>query len=40
MIRERLLTRNRRAYDAELLHALFDRAVSDGTLTFPAGNPL
>lgn len=39
LIRERLLTLNRQIYDASLLKELYDRAVGDGTLTFPQGNP-
>lgn len=39
IIRERLLTRNRMTYDARLLKDLYDRAVDNGTLTFPAGSP-
>lgn len=40
LIRERFLTRNRRLYDAELLRDLYDRALADGLLKFPAGNVL
>lgn len=40
MIRERLLTRNRQAYDAELLKDLYEQALENGTLTFPNGTPL
>lgn len=40
MIRERLLTRNRQAYDAELLKDLYEQALDNGTLTFPNGTPL
>lgn len=40
IIRERLLTRNRQAYDAELLKDLYEQALDNGTLTFPNGNPL
>jgi len=40
MIRERLLTRNRRTYDAELLKDLYEQALENGTLVFPNGTPL
>lgn len=40
MIRERLLTRNRQAYDAKLLKDLYEQALENGTLTFPNGTPL
>lgn len=40
MIRERLLTRNRLVYDAQLLKDLFDQALKDGIITFPSGSPL
>lgn len=36
IIRERLLTRNRRLYDAELLQDLYDRALADGLLRYPS----
>lgn len=40
LVRERLLTLSRQAYDAELLRDLYDRAVADGTVVFPSGSPL
>lgn len=40
LIRERLLAQKRRAYDKKLLNDLYDRSLENGTLTYPAGNPL
>lgn len=36
LVRERLLAVRRRAYDSRLLNDLYNRAVEDGTVTFPA----
>lgn len=35
LVRERLLAVRRRAYDSRLLNDLYNRAVEDGTVTFP-----
>lgn len=39
-VRDRLLTLSRLTYDRQLRTALFDRALSDGTLRFASPNPL
>lgn len=39
LIRERLLTQQRRALDARLRHDLYTRALERGTLVFPNGEP-
>ncbi len=40
LIRERLLTQRRIAYDEQLRNELLARAIADGTVTFPGQNPL
>lgn len=40
LIKERMLSVKRLAYDAALRNELLNRALSDGTVTFPGQNPL